>query len=148
VLTLTGFTIASLTFAQKKIPALQAIGVAELGQFLMIIVPFAAMTSALTLLICTFGRSYREAQTYMSYLVSAISFIPVVMLLSNTKEALWQIAVPMLAQQVVLARVMRGDAMSAVDYLLPAAIAFLIAAICVTGVARQLTNERVIFGRS
>jgi sodium transport system permease protein len=148
VLTLTGFTIASLTFAQKKIPALQAIGVAELGQFLMIIVPFAAMTSALTLLICTFGRSYREAQTYMSYLVSAISFIPLVMLLSNTKEALWQIAVPMLAQQVVLARVMRGDAMSAVDYLLPAAIAFLIAAICVTGVARQLTNERVIFGRS
>jgi sodium transport system permease protein len=148
MLTLTGFTVASLAYAQKKIPALQAIGVAELGQFLLIIIPFAAMTSALTLLICTFGRSYREAQTYMSYLVSAISFIPVVMLLTNTKEAFWHLAVPMLAQQVVLGRVMRGDAMSVVDYLLPAAIAFLVAAVCVTGVARQLTNERVIFGRS
>ena len=27
------------------------------------------MTSALQMLICTYGRSYREAQTYVSYLV-------------------------------------------------------------------------------
>ncbi len=148
MLTLTGFTVASLAYAQKKIPSLQAIGVAELGQFLVIIIPFAAMTSALTLLICTFGRSYREAQTYMSYLVSVVSFVPVVMMLTNMKEAAWQLAVPMVAQQVVLGRVMRGDGMGAIDYLVPAVVAFIVAAICVTGVARQLTNERVIFGRS
>ena len=148
MLTLTGFTVASLAYAQKKIPSLQAIGVAELAQFLAIIIPFAAMTSALTLLICTFGRSYREAQTYMSYLVSVVSFVPVVMMLTNMKEAAWQLGVPMLAQQVVLGRVMRGDATGAIDYLLPAAVAFVVAAICVMGVARQLTDERVIFGRS
>jgi hypothetical protein len=29
------------------------------------------MTSALQMLICTYGRSYREAQTYVSYLTDA-----------------------------------------------------------------------------
>jgi sodium transport system permease protein len=148
MLTLTGFAVASLAYAQKKLPSLQAIGVTELAQFLVIIIPFAAMTSALTLLICTSGRSYREAQTYMSYLVSVVSFVPVVMMLTNMKEAAWQLAVPMVAQQVVLGRVMRGDGMGPFDYLVPAAVAFIVAAICVTGVARQLSSERVIFGRS
>ena len=148
VLTLTGFAAATLLYAQKKIPALQAIGAPELVQFLAVLVPFAAMTSALTLLICTFGRSYREAQTYMSYLVSAISFMPVVVLLSGMKDAAWQLAVPMLAQQTVLGRVMRGDALGAIDFLAPAAVCLAAAALCVAGVARQLADERIVFGRA
>ena len=148
VLTLTGFAAASLLYAQKKIPALLAIGAPELARFVAVLVPFAAMTSALTLLICTFGRSYREAQTYMSYLVSAISFMPVVVLLSGMKDAAWQLAVPMLAQQTVLGRVMRGDALGAADFLVPAAICVAVAAASVAGVARQLTDERIVFGRS
>lgn len=148
VLTLTGFTAASVFYAQKKIPALMAIGAPELVQFVVIIVPFAAMTSALTMMICTFGRSYREAQTYMSYLVSVISFVPVAVMLSGLKDATWQLAVPMLAQQTVLGRVVRGDALSAIDYLLPAAVSIVVAALCLAGVARQLANERIVFGRA
>ena len=148
VLTLSGFAAASVLYAQKKIPALQAIGAPELGQFILILVPFAAMTSALTMMICTFGRSYREAQTYMSYLVSVISFVPVTVMLTGLKDAQWQLAVPMLAQQTVLGRVMRGDAVGPIDYLVPAAVAVVVAGICLAGVARQLTNERIVFGRA
>ncbi|MFZ3322555.1 MAG: ABC transporter permease [Usitatibacter sp.] len=148
VLTLSGFAAASVLYAQKKILALQAIGAPELGQFILILVPFAAMTSALTMMICTFGRSYREAQTYMSYLVSVISFVPVTVMLTGLKDAQWQLAVPMLAQQAVLGRVMRGDALGPIDYLVPAAVAVVVAGICLAGVARQLTNERIVFGRA
>jgi sodium transport system permease protein len=147
-LTLTGFVMAALLYAQKKLAALMTFGPPELFQFIAIMVPFAAMTSALQMLICTYGRSYREAQTYVSYLATVVSFVPVIVMFSGLKDALWQLAVPVLGQQMVLSRVVRGDALAPADYLLPSAVAFAIAAICVKLVARLLRDERIIFGRS
>jgi sodium transport system permease protein len=100
------------------------------------------------MLICTYGRSYREAQTYVSYLATVASFVPVIVLFSGLKDAVWQLAVPLLAQQMVLARVLRGDVLPLADYLVPAAIALAIAALCVYGVARLLRQERIVFGRT
>jgi sodium transport system permease protein len=123
-------------------------GTPELFQFILIVIPFAAMTSALQMLICTYGRSYREAQTYVSYLATVASFVPVIVMFSGLKDALWQLAIPVLGQQMVLSRVVRGDALAPVDYLLPSAVALALAAICVALVARLLREERIIFGRS
>ena len=110
-------------------------------------VPFAAMTSALQILICTYGRSYREAQTYVSYLFTAVSFVPLVVMFSGLKDAGWQLAVPVLGQQMALARVVRGDALGPADYLVPAAVAAAIAAAALVLVARLLREERIVFGR-
>ena len=148
VLTLSSFVIATLLYAQKKLATLMTFGTPELFQFILIVIPFAAMTSALQMLICTYGRSYREAQTYVSYLATVASFVPVIVMFSGLKDALWQLAIPVLGQQMVLSRVVRGDALAPVDYLLPSAVAFVLAAICVTLVARLLRDERIIFGRS
>jgi sodium transport system permease protein len=148
VLTLSGFVIATLLYAQKKLATLMTFGTPELFQFILIVIPFAAMTSALQMLICTYGRSYREAQTYVSYLATVASFVPVIVMFSGLKDALWQLAIPVLGQQMVLSRVVRGDALAPVDYLLPSAVALALAAICVALVARLLREERIIFGRS
>ena len=148
VLTLTGFVVAATFYAQKKIAATLTFGWPELAQFVAITIPFAAMTSALQMLICTYGRSYREAQTYVSYLATFASFVPVIVLFSGLKDALWQLTVPVLAQQMVLSRVLRGDALARVDYIVPAAIALGIAALCIVGVSRLLRQERIVFGRS
>ncbi len=146
--TLTGFVIAASFYAQKKIAATLTFGWPELAQFVAITVPFAAMTSALQMLICTYGRSYREAQTYVSYLATVASFAPVIVLFSGMKDALWQLAVPLLAQQMVLSRVLRGDVLALQDYVVPAAVSLAIAAVCVAAVARLLQEERIVFGRA
>jgi sodium transport system permease protein len=148
VLTLGGFVIAASLFAQKRLAALMTFGLPELAQFVAMVIPFAAMTSALQMLICTYGRTYREAQTYVSYLATVVSFVPIVVLFSGLKDALWQLAVPVLAQQMVLSRVVRGDVLSLADYFVPAAAAFLAAALCVAGITRLLRDERIVFGRS
>lgn len=146
-LTLSGFVLAALAYAQRKIEALAAFGAFELVQFFAVIVPFAAMTSALQLLICTYGRTYREAQTYSSYVFTVVSFVPMIVLFSGLKDAFWQLAVPVLGQQMVLARVMRGDALVAADYLVPAAVATAIALACLASVSHLLRQERIVFGR-
>jgi sodium transport system permease protein len=147
-LTLTGFVVAATFYAQKKIAATLTFGWPELAQFVAVTIPFAAMTSALQMLICTYGRSYREAQTYVSYLATVASFAPVIVLFSGMKDAAWQLAVPLLAQQMVLSRVLRGDGLAIQDYALPAAVSLVIAGVCVMAVSRLLRQERIVFGRS
>jgi len=148
ILTLTGFVVAATFYAQKKIAATLTFGWPELAQFVAVTVPFAAMTSALQMLICTYGRSYREAQTYVSYLATVASFVPVIVLFSGLKDAFWQLTVPVLAQQMVLSRVLRGDVLAREDYIVPALVSFVLAALCIHAVARLLRQERIVFGRS
>jgi sodium transport system permease protein len=148
MLTLAGFALASTFYAQRKLSAVMAFGLPEWLQFVALVIPFAAMTSALQMLICTYGRSYREAQTYVSYLATAVSFVPIVVIFSGLKDAAWQLTVPVLGQQVVLSRIVRGDALGAADWLVPSAIALALAALCVAGVVRLLGQERIVFGRA
>ena len=147
-LTLGGFVVAASLFANQRLASLLTFGTPEFARFVAIVVPFAAMTSALQMLICTYGRSYREAQTYVSYLATAVSFVPVIVLFSGLKDALWQLVVPVLGQQVVLSRIVRGDNLGWKDWALPSFVALMLAIACVALVARLLRDERIVFGRN
>jgi len=147
-LTLAGFVLAAMLYAEKRLAALMTFGVPELVLFLAMVVPFAAMTAGVQMLISTYGRSYREAQTYVSYLATVVSFVPLIVLFSGLKDAFWQLWVPVLGQQVVLTRVVRGEQLSLGDWVVPSAVALAIAAGCVALVSRLLREERIVFGRS
>ena len=147
-LTLAGFVIAASFFAGKKLAALMQFGWPEFGLFLAFVLPLAAATSGILMLIATYGRSFREAQTYTSYLVSFISFIPMIAIFSGLKDAFWQLVIPVLGQQMVLTRILRGESIALADWLVPSGVAFLIAGVCVAGVSRLLAEERIVFGRS
>jgi sodium transport system permease protein len=148
LLTLGGFAAAATLSPQPRLATLVAFGAPELADFTLVVIPFAAMTAALQMLICTYGRSYREAQTYVSYLTAAVSFVPVIGIFSGVKDAGWQLAVPVLGQQMVLGRIIRGDDVPLVDYVVPAALALAIAAASIAALTRLLDDERIVFGRS
>lgn len=147
-LTLIGFVLAANYFTGRKLAALMQFSWPEFGLFLAFVVPFAAATTAVLMLIATYGRSYREAQTYTSYLVSVISFLPMIAIFSGLKDAAWQLAVPVLGQQMVLTRILRGEVITWSDWAIPSGVAFAIAGLCVLGVSRLLAQERIVFGRS
>jgi sodium transport system permease protein len=147
-ITLAGFVAAAALYAERKLPAMLHFGTPELGLFLAIVVPFAAFTSSLQLLISTYGRSYREAQTYVSYLATVVSFVPLLVMFSGAREAAWQAAVPALGQLMALQRVLRGEGLSTWDASVPAALAVALAVAAVASVSRLLRDERIVFGRS
>jgi sodium transport system permease protein len=147
VLTLAGFVLAASLYAGKRLAALLTFGWPEFALFVAVAIPFAAMTAALQMLICTYGRSYREAQTYVSYLSTAASFVPLIVMFTGLKDAFWQLAVPVLGQQVVLTRIIRGERFGWLEWALPSAIAFAVALACVAMVSRLLREERIVFGR-
>ena len=148
VLTLGSFMAAAALYSGKRLSSLMTFGTPEFLQFVAMVIPFAAMTSALQMLICTYGRSYREAQTYVSYLATGVSFVPVIVMFMGLKDAFWQLLVPVLGQQAVLSRVVRGDVMTPMDWAAPAAVAFAIAAFAIAAVGELLQDERIVFGRT
>jgi sodium transport system permease protein len=148
VFTLAGFVAAGALPTSRKLSALLSFGPRELALFTVLVIPFAAMTSALQMLICTYGRTYREAQTYVSYLTTAASFVPLIVLFSGLKDALWQLAVPVLGQQMAYTRIVRGDVLSAHDFAIPSGIAVAIAATTLLVLSALLREERIVFGRS
>ena len=148
VITLAGFLVAAAGFAERRLSALLQFGVPEFGCFVAVAVPLAGLTSAAQMLISTYGRTYREAQTYVSYLATLVSFVPIVVIFSGAREAAWQGVVPVLGQLMAMQRVLRGDGLSVGDALVPAAVAIAIAVVAVAGVARLLRDERIVFGRS
>jgi sodium transport system permease protein len=148
VLTLGSFVAAAALYSGKRLSSLMTFGAPEFLQFVAMVIPFAAMTSALQMLICTYGRSYREAQTYVSYLATGVSFVPVIVMFMGLKDAFWQRLVPVLGQQAVLSRVVRGDVMTPMDWAAPAAVAFAIAAFAIAAIGELLQDERIVFGRA
>jgi sodium transport system permease protein len=148
MLTLGGFVVATAVYAPGRLASLMTFGPPEFVRFVAMAIPFAAMTTSLQMLISTYGRSYREAQTYVSYLATIVSFVPLVVMFSGMKDAFWQLTVPVLGQQMVLTRVVRGEPFTFVDWAVPSLVAAALAGAAIYAVCRLLHEERIVFGRS
>ncbi|MDH4114690.1 MAG: ABC transporter permease subunit [Burkholderiaceae bacterium] len=147
VLTLLGFRTAMMFIRNESLSALMQFGAAESGLFLAMLLPFAAMVAAVNMFAATYGRSHKEAQTYASYLTMLVNFAPVIPLFLSVRDATWQLFVPAMAQQGVMMRALRGEAIGAVDILLPGVIALAITALALGAQARLLQHERIVFSR-
>jgi len=76
-----------------------------------------------------------------------VNFAPVIPLFLSVRDATWQLFVPAMAQQVVMMRALRGEAVEAIDILVPAAMAIGITVLALGAQARLLRNERIVFSR-
>jgi sodium transport system permease protein len=76
---------------------------------LFVMLPLAALLASLQTLVAAFAKSYREAQTYVSLLMF-VPVIPTLMLsVMPFKTQFWMYTVPLMGQQVVITRLLRGD---------------------------------------
>ncbi len=81
-------------------------------QLLAVLLPMVLIGSTLLTLIAASVKSVKEAQSYMTLLM-LLPIIPTLMLLVNPiKNQLWQFAVPFLAQNQLILRLVRGEAVS------------------------------------
>ena len=147
LLTFAGFAVATRFVTSDKLATLFAFGLPQFVRFALVAVPFACMIGAVLMLIATFGRTYKEAQTYASYVALVVNFVPLITIFITITEATWQLFVPALAQQLVMSRILRGDVVGPMDYLIPFASAAMVTVVCLALLARLLRREAIVFGR-
>jgi sodium transport system permease protein len=148
VLTIAGFIAAMQFIHNETLSALMQFGAREVGLFAVMLLPFSALMAAVNMLAATYGRSFKEAQTYVSYITMLVNVAPIVPLFLSVRDAAWQLAVPALGQLAVLMRGLRGEPVGAVDVAGPGLVCVALTALVLGLHARLLTREAIVFSRS
>ena len=86
------------------------VSVPVMAQLLLVLLPMVLVGSTLLTLIAASVKSVKEAQSYMSVLMF-LPIVPTIMLMVNpVKNQLWQFAVPFLAQNQMILKLVRSEA--------------------------------------
>ncbi len=146
-LTLGGFYL-TLRFA--PLPAVGVpflFGPTQYASFLVVLLPMILLAPAVLLYVGMRGRSVKEAQANVSVLLFAASVLPLLQMFMQRREPEWLSLVPIAGQYSLLARVLRGDPLSAEALLATAAAPVLLAVVALLLTARLLSKESVIAGK-
>lgn len=92
------------------------VSVAMMAQLLLVLLVMVLIGTTLLTLIAASVKTVKEAQSYMSVLM-LVPIIPTIVLMVNpVKNQLWQFAVPFLAQNQMIMKLVRNEPVSALEW--------------------------------
>ncbi|HET7650865.1 MAG TPA: ABC transporter permease [Gammaproteobacteria bacterium] len=78
----------------------------------LVMIPFCAFIAALLCVVASFTKSYKEAQTWLSFIM-IVPLVPVLATVFNpTEPRLWMMLVPSLSQDLLITALIKGEALS------------------------------------
>jgi len=89
------------------------------------------------------SRSFKEAQASSTIVVLAVSLLPLVNVFDLGGEAPWHLWAPALAQNTLMTRVLKGEALGLEQVLIPLAVCIALTSVGVWYVARELHRAAV-----
>lgn len=138
VLSSLSFIPAQWLLRSETLAAMFQYGLREAGLFLALLLPLAAMLSAVLMAVAIRCRTFKEAQANNTVVILLVSLLPLVQVFNQEGERPWHLWTPALAQVALMDRVLRGDTIAAADLLVPLGVAAAVTVAAVAYVARQL----------
>jgi sodium transport system permease protein len=123
------------------------IGPEQVVWLLVAVMPLCLLSSAIQTYLATFARSFKEAQSYMGYLIMVPTLPGVLSTVYPITSQPWMYPIPIVGQHLLATDVMGGKTPSPVAFVLAAAAAVVTAVLLVRLTTRLLQRERIIFGR-
>ena len=120
--------------------SLSAIAILEL---LLIISPMVALGNALLTFIASGAKSVKEAQSFLSVLMLVPMLPSILLLIHPVKNQLWMFAVPFLSQNQMIVQVVRGEAISPMEWLVYLGAGFGVAALLWYAAVRRYRQEKL-----
>ncbi|NMO19766.1 ABC transporter permease [Pyxidicoccus fallax] len=111
------------------------------------VLPLCLAASAVQMWVSTYARSFKEAQTYLSLLMTVPMLPGMVLALSPLQTQAWMFAVPVLGQELLAGEVMRGEPLGPLPFLIAAASSVAVSALALRITTGLLAQERIVFGR-
>jgi len=140
-----------LTLVAFKISAQMSTGVgrmldvsfASIGRILLILLPMVFIGTTLLTCLAAAAKSLKEAQSHMTWLM-LLPMIPTIALIVNpVKTQAWQFMVPFLAQNQMLLKVIRGEAIDMRTWGIYLGTGFAVAALLWFMAVRRYHQERL-----
>ena len=132
------FVPAQWLLKSDSLQAMFQFGPYEVAAFLMLQLPLAAGLGAVLMALAIRCKTFKEAQANNTVVILGVSLLPMVTLFNLGGESPWHLWVPGLGQITLMNRVLKGEAVAALDVGVPLLVCAVITAACVAFVARQL----------
>jgi len=115
------------------------------GIAFVLVAPVALLAAALLIILASFAKSYREAQSYMG-LVILIPMIPSFWILVDpTRTETWMTLVPLLSQNVLILELVRGEPLNAMWLVLSIGSTLLVALVLAVIAGTLYNRPKLIF---
>ncbi len=124
-----------------------ALGPMVLVSVVLATVPMALLASALQMLVASFARSFKEAQTYISLLMFVPMVPAMVSMMSGLGDSLAAAAIPVVGQQMLIEQAFGGEQPGPLGFVLAGGSAIVCALACVAVTAGLFRRETIVFGR-
>ena len=123
------------------------IGGREVAGLLAALLPMCLMSTGVQTYLATFARSFKEAQTYMGFLIMVPVLPGMLSALYPISSKPWMYPIPLLGQHMLAADVLGGKPAPLWAFLLAGAAALVIAMLTMRMTTVMLQRERIIFSR-
>ena len=124
------------------------LGQRELFRTLVIVLPLCPLIVSIQMYVATFAKSFKEAQSYLSFLMMA-QMVPGMMATMNpaTAKAWWMYYIPWIGAQTVLTDILGNKPIGPMVYVVIGVMNIVLAVAAVRATAGLLLREKIIFGR-
>ena len=138
VLSCFSFLPGQWVLRSDTLAAMFQYGPREALLFVVVLLPLAAALSAVLMAVAIRSKTFKEAQASSTVVVLAVSLLPLVNVFNLGGEAPWHLWVPALAQNTLMTRVLKGEALDPAQISIPIFVCAVLAAAGVWYVARTL----------
>ena len=114
-----------------------------IAKMLLILVPMLFIGTSLLTYIAAGAKSVKEAQSYMSVLMLMPMLPTIALMVSPVKNQLWMFAVPFLAQNQALMKVVRGESMEPMQWMVYLLAGFGLALVLWFAATQRYKQERL-----
>lgn len=123
------------------------LGVPQLAGTLAAVLPLVPLIVALQMYVATFAKSFKEAQSYLSFLMM-VQMVPGMMATMNTMTTkAWMYYIPWLGQQSLMTDVLGNKPIHPAVFVVVAITNIALAIVMVRLTSGLLMREKIIFGR-
>jgi sodium transport system permease protein len=109
--------------------------------------PIVLLASVLQVLVATFTRSFKEAQTYLSFLPIVAGFPTAFLAFLTVRDTIPVMLIPVFSQSLLMNQILRQETVDGVHLLVSAAATILISLALVSVSIRLYQREQVLVGR-
>ncbi|SDR13438.1 ABC transporter permease [Pseudoxanthomonas sp. CF125] len=141
LLTLLAFKLGALL--SPSVGRQMEVSFMAIGKLLLILMPMVFIGTTLLTYLAAAAKSMKEAQSHMTWLMLLPMLPTIVLMVNPVKTQLWQFAVPFLAQNQLILKVVRGEVITAQQWAVYLATGFGLAAILWFAATRRYQQERL-----
>ena len=118
-----------------------------IASMVLVVAPLALLVTAVQMAVATLARSYKEAQSYVSFLM-LVPVLPMALMIDSPAEyAIWKVFVPVLAQYTLINELIEANSLELIPFVIASTVAVIGAVGILQLTARLLCSERIVFGR-